>query len=80
MLVDNMAKYKYKIVEFAPEQSALVTEKVFNELGKDGWDLVSISPVGLNVEGRSDSNWGTGGGETCGKFEKIAAFFKKVVG
>ena len=75
-----MVTYKYKIVEFSPEQSAQITEKAFTELGKDGWELVSVSPVGLNVEGRTDSDWGTGGGETCGKFVKIAAYFKKHIG
>ena len=33
-----MLTYKYKIVEFAPDQKM---EKTFNELGKEGWELVS---------------------------------------
>ena len=68
--------YKYKIVEFAPEQNM---EKTFKELGEDGWELVSVVPIGLKIEGRSDSTFGYGDGETNGKFEKIAAYFKKEV-
>lgn len=71
-----MAKFKYRIVEFAPGEKM---EKLFNDLGKDGWELVSVCPVGLNVEGRSDSTFGYGGGEVSGAFEKISAYFKKQV-
>ncbi len=71
-----MATFKYKIVEFAPDQKM---EKAFNDLGKDGWDLVSVTPIGLKVEGDYDSTHGYGGGETLGRFEKIAAYFKKEV-
>ena len=66
--------YKYKIIEFTPEQKM---EKTFNELGKDGWELVSVVPIGLKIEGYSDMTLGYGGGESSGKFEKIAAYFKK---
>ena len=68
--------YKYKIVEFAPEQNM---EKTFKELGEDGWELVSVVPIGLKIEGRSDATFGYGDGETSGKFEKIAAYFKKTM-
>lgn len=71
-----MLTYKYKIVEFAPDQKM---EKTFNELGKEGWELVGISPIGLKVDGDYDSTCGYGGGEVKGKFEKIAAYFKKSV-
>ena len=66
--------YKYKIVEFAPEQNM---EKTFKELGEDGWELVSVVPIGLKIEGYSDVTLGYGGGESSGKFDKIAAYFKK---
>ena len=66
--------YKYKIIEFAPEQKM---EKAFNELGKEGWELVSVVPIGLKIEGYSDVTLGYGGGESSGRFEKIAAYFKK---
>ena len=69
-----MLTYKYKIVEFAPDQKM---EKVFNELGKDGWELVGIAPIGLNIKGDYDSTMGYGGGDVSGKFDKIAAYFKK---
>ena len=68
--------YKYKIVEFAPEQNM---EKTFKELGEDGWELVSVVPIGLKIEGYSDVTLGYGGGESSGKFDKIAAYFKKTM-
>ena len=71
-----MPSFKYKILEFTPEQKM---EKVFTELGKDGWELVSVTPVGLKVEGYTDTTLGYGGGESSGMFEKIAAYFKKQV-
>ena len=71
-----MLEFKYKVIEFTPDQKM---EKSFNELGKEGWELVGISPIGLKVEGQSDSTFGYGGGDVSGKFEKIAAYFKKVI-
>ena len=52
-------------------------EKAFNDLGKEGWELVGVTPIGLNIEGDFESTHGYGGGETKGRFEKIAAYFKK---
>lgn len=70
-----MATFKYKILEFKPGEKM---EKAFNELGKDGWELVSVTPIGLAIRGDFDSSFGGAGvGETNGKFEKIAAYFKK---
>ena len=54
-------------------------EKAFNDLGKEGWELVSVTPIGLKVEGYTDTTLGYGGGESSGKFEKIAAYFKKTL-
>ncbi len=71
-----MATFIYKILEFKPSQKM---EKAFNDLGKEGWDLVGVTPIGLNIEGDFESTHGHGGGETSGKFEKIAAYFKKQV-
>ena len=71
-----MSTFKYKILEFIPSQKM---EKMFNDLGKDGWELVSVAPIGLKVEGDFDATLGYGGGETKGRFEKIAAYFKKQV-
>ena len=70
----ELTNFKYKIIEFAPEQKM---EKTFNELGKDGWELVSVVPIGLKIEGYSDVTLGYGGGESSGEFERIAAYFKK---
>lgn len=67
--------YKYKIIEFTPDQNM---EKTFNDLGKNGWELVSVVPIGLRIEGHSDVTLGYGGGESSGKFEKIAAYFKRI--
>ena len=70
-----MAAFKYKIVEFAPGAKI---EKTFNDLGKEGWELVSVTPVGLKIEGEYSSDFGgLGGGDTDGAFDKIAAYFKK---
>ena len=70
-----MATFKYKILEFTPDQKM---EKAFNELGKEGWELVSVTPIDLKIEGDYDSVLGgIGSGDTSGKFEKIAAYFKK---
>ena len=72
-----MATFKYKILEFPPEQKM---EKAFNELGKEGWELVSVTPIGLSVKGDFDSSFGgIGSGDTSGEFNKIAAYFKKSV-
>lgn len=71
-----MATFKYKIVEFEPDQKM---EKVFNDLGKDGWELVNVTPVVLKIEGHADVTFGYGEGESSGRFEKIAAYFKKEV-
>ena len=71
-----MASFKYTIIEFEPSQKM---EKTFNDLGKDGWELVDVSPIGLKIEGYSDMTHGYGGGESSGRFERIAAYFKKEV-
>ncbi len=72
-----MAIFSYKIIEFAPKEKM---EKVFNDLGKDGWELVSVTPIGLNVSGDFDSSFGgIGGGETRGEFVKMSAYFKKQI-
>lgn len=69
-----MASFKYKNIEFEPAQ---MMKKTFNDFGKEGWELVSVTPIGLKMEGYSDTTHGYGGGESSGEFEKIAAYFKK---
>ena len=72
-----MAAFKYKIVDFKPGEKM---EKTFNELGKEGWELVSVTPVGLSVRGDVETSvGGYGYGETTGNFDKIAAYFKKTL-
>ena len=65
-----MPGFKYKILEFTPDQKM---EKVFNDFGKECWELVSVTPIDLTMEGYSDVTLGYGGGESSGRFEKIAA-------
>ncbi len=71
-----MATFKYKILEFTPDQ---MMEKALTDLGQEGWELVSVTPIGLQVEGYTDTTLGYGGGERSGKLEKIAAYSKKQV-
>ena len=76
-IITIVMAFKYKIVEFKPSQKM---ENEFNELGKDGWELVSVAPVGLSIKGDYDSTFGgVGSGDTSGEFTKIAAYFKKAV-
>ena len=54
--------------------------KAFNDLGKEGWELVSVTPISLDVKGEySSSLCGIGDSKTEGKFEKISASFNKEV-
>ena len=70
-----MSTFKYKIIEFKPTEKM---SKVFNELGAEGWELVSVTPIWMSVNGRYEATMGGfGGGETSGGFDKIAAYFKK---
>ncbi len=72
-----MAMFKYKILEFKSDQKM---EKAFNDLGKDGWELIAVTPTGLSVRGDFDSMFGgVGSGETEGQFDMIAAYFKKSI-
>ena len=74
--MSNLTCYKYKIVEFTPDQNM---EKTFNELGKNGWELVSVVPFCLKIEGRTDVTFDYEVGESSEVFEKVAAYFKKTV-
>ncbi len=72
-----MSTFICNIVEFAPTEKMT---KVFNELGAEGWELVSVTPIRMSVSGRYEAiNGGLGGGETTGSFDKIAAYFKKEI-
>lgn len=71
-----MHTYKYKILEFKPHQKM---ENVFNDLGKEGWELINVTPICLKVEGWSDMTHGYGGSESKGAFERIAAYFKRLI-
>ena len=54
-----MMVFKYKIIEFEPSQKM---EKTFNDFGKDGWELVSVTPLSLKMGSYSDVALGYGGG------------------
>ena len=38
-----MKKFEYKIVTNHAFKKSLMNEEYFNELGKEGWELISIS-------------------------------------
>ena len=66
-------KYEYKVI--SPEMSGWVKKKVnddtkvlLNELGQDGWELVSVTPVTANM--------GTSWGGTTANF---VFFFKRLL-
>lgn len=72
-----MGSFKYKILEYKPGAKM---ETAFNDLGKEGWELVSVTPIGLDIKGDYDASFGgAGNGQTEGKFNKIAAYFKKEI-
>ena len=45
-----MAQIEYKVLQY-PEGITQKTEKEWNQLGKDGWDLISFGPTALDVTG-----------------------------
>ena len=86
-----MATFKYKIIEFFTptprmEQLAEISElkfitrdqnieKTFNQLGKEGWELVSVIPIEADFAPYSGSDTNN---SYC-KFYKVAAYFKKQI-
>lgn len=72
-----MAQMEYKILQY-PEGITAKTEKEWNTLGKDGWDLVSFGPTALEIDGSVDSAPGFTYGDTKGKFTCLTAVFKRV--
>ena len=63
-----MPTFKYKILEFTPDQKM---EKAFNDLGKEGWELVSVTPIGLKVEGYTDTTLWYGGERAVGSSRRL---------
>lgn len=73
-----MAQIEYKIINY-PNGIENKTEKEWNQLGKEGWDLVSFGPTALDVTGSvEDSMSGFTYGDTKGRFTCLTAVFKRV--
>ena len=70
--------FEYKVVDINLEDKKL--EKALNDIGKEGWELVSVAPTGLKVDGWSDGTFPHSIGETKGGFTRITAFFKRIKG
>ena len=72
-----MAQIEYKILQY-PDGISTKTEKEWNILGKDGWELVSFGPTALDINGWVGQSWGGLSGDTEGKFACLTAVFKRV--
>ena len=73
-----MAQIEYKILQY-PDGISTKTEKEWNILGKDGWELVSFGPTVLDIKGSvEESMSGYVSGDTEGKFACLTAVFKRV--
>lgn len=72
-----MAQVEYKILQYV-EGIGPKTEKEWNSLGKDGWELVSFVPTALEIDGSIDSASGFTYGDTKGKFSCLTAVFKRI--
>lgn len=69
-----MAQIEYKVLQY-PEGITQKTEKEWNQLGKDGWDLVSFGPTALDVTGSvEDYTYG----DIKGQFTCLTAVFKRI--
>ena len=73
-----MAQIEYKILQY-PDGISTKTEKEWNILGKDGWELVTFGPTALDINGYVGPGWGGVSGNTEGKFACLTAVFKRVL-
>ena len=74
-----MAQIEYKILQY-PDGISTKTEKEWNILGKDGWELVTFGPTALDIRGFvEESMSGYVSGDTEGKFACLTAVFKRVM-
>ena len=67
--------FEYKIIHY--QVLGPKTEKEWNELGKKGWELVSLVPTGLEINGSTLGNGGYVDGDIDGRFSALTAVFKK---
>lgn len=73
-----MAQIEYKILQY-PDGITTKTEKEWNTLGKDGWELISFGPTAMDIKGSvEESMSGFVYGDTEGKFACLTAVFKRV--
>lgn len=71
-----MPTFEYKAISINMADKKL--EKKLNDLGKEGWELVSVTPTGLAIEGWTNGTFPHTCGETNGGFTNITAFFKRI--
>lgn len=74
-----MTVFEYKILHYAAAPNAKV-EKEWNVLGKEGWELVSFGPTGLEIGGSTVGGYGFVDGDVKGGFGKLTAVFKRLKG
>ncbi len=67
--------FEYKIL-LVPEITDRFVRQL-NDLGAQGWELVSLTPSELTVSGFSDYTWGNGSGEISGGYKEFSAVLKR---
>ena len=70
-----MTTFSYKVLTFDNLPSDL--EKRLNALGRDRWELVSLTPSDLEVKGATDGCAGYTAGEVNGCYKSITIVLKK---
>lgn len=73
--ISNMSTFSYKVQTFDKLPSDL--EKRLNALGRDGWELVSLTPSDLEVKGATDGCAGYTAGEVNGCYKSITIVLMK---
>lgn len=71
-----MKKFEYRILHY-PFELDENTREEWNELGKEGWELVGLSPYAMEVGNEKDENGNRLPGTITGSFTWVAAAFKR---